>query len=193
MFLDIAKQFNWVDILVVILLLRIGYVALRNGLVIEFFKILGTVTAIYLSLHYYTALSDWVRMRLGSEKVPLEFLDFLFFVVLAIGGYSIFVVLRSVFSRFIKMEAVPKLDKWGGFILGMGRGVLLVGLVIFMLGISGVDYLKSSIKGSYSGRRLVKIAPDAYSWLWNALASKFASNEKFNKTILKVQEGFTQE
>ena len=192
MLLDIIKQFNWLDIIVVIILFRICYIAVKSGLLVELFKILGTLLAIYLSLHYYTMLSDFFRNRIAVKSLPLEFLDFLSFTVLAILGYLIFVSLRDLFYHFIKMEAVPQLSKWGGLILGMGRGILLGGLIIFMLMISSVSYLKNSVKDSYSGKRLFKVAPATYSALWDNLMSKFATKEKFNSTILEVQKYISQ-
>jgi uncharacterized membrane protein required for colicin V production len=192
MLLNIISQLNWVDLVIIILLFRIGYIAIKNGLSVEIFKLLGTILAIYASLHYYTITSDYVRSLINKEEVPLEFLDFLSFSVLAILSYLAFVLLRSIFYRFIKMEAVPRLNKWGGFVLGLGRAFLLVGLVVFALVISSVTYLRNSAAGSYSGRRLFNVAPSAYSWLWNSIASKFMSGEKFNKAIAEVQENFAQ-
>jgi uncharacterized membrane protein required for colicin V production len=191
MLLDILKQFNWVDIVVIILLLRIGYIAFKNGLLIELFKLLGTTLAIYLALHYYTTFSDWINQRLPilREKVPFEFLDFLSFLALAILGYLIFVLLRSMFYRVInKIEAVPQLNHWGGLVLGLARGILFNSLIIFMLVISSIDYFKNNATDSYLDHRLFKIAPATYSWLWNSFMSKFMPNERFNKTILEIQE-----
>lgn len=195
MVLDILKQFNWLDIFVVILLFRICYISLRNGLAAEFFKLLGTLTALYLALHYYTVLSDWINQRqfILKEKMPLEFLDFLLFVLLTVLGYVIFVILREAFSRFIKMEAKARLNKWGGLVLGIARGFLLSSLIIFMLVISSISYFKDSVISSYSGRRLFKVAPATYTRLWNSLLSKFMSKEKFNPTVLEVQDNLTQE
>lgn len=191
MLLEVLRRINWVDILVIIILFRIGYVAIKNGLSAELFKFMGTLLAVYLSLHYYTALADWVRQRLGvdTERVPLEFLDFICFVVLTIAGYLVFVLLRLAFYRLIKMEAAPRLNQWGGFVLGIARGFLLIGLVIFMLVISSVSYLKTSVANSYSGRQLIKVAPDTYSWLWDNILSKFMPTEKFNQTAVEVQKG----
>ena len=193
MVLGILKQLNWFDVVVLILLFRIGYIALRSGLPIELFKLLGTVLAIYLSLHYYTAGSDFIRSRFAADKkMPLEFLDFLVFLGLAISGYLILVLLRSVFYRFLKLEAVDRLNKWGGFLLGIARGMLVSGLIIFMLVISSISYLRMSVRSSYLGIRFFKVAPNTYSWLWNNLASKFMAQEKFNKTILEVQDSFVK-
>jgi len=182
------KQFNWVDIFVVIILLRTGYVAIKNGLPLELFKLLGTLLATYLSLHYYTNLAVSLHTFKVIDKVPLELLHFFSFIFLAILGYFIFILLRSLFYRFMKMEAVSALNKWGGLILGIGRGILLAGLLIFILVISHISYLKNSVKDAYSGKHLLKVAAATYTALWNNLASKFMTAEKFNEAILGVQE-----
>jgi uncharacterized membrane protein required for colicin V production len=187
MLLEMVKQFNWVDTFVVIVLFRICYIAVKNGLAAEIFKLLGTLAAIYLSLHYYTALSDWVKSRLSLEKLSLEFLDFISLVILVFVGYAIFILLREVFARFIKMEAVPKLDKWGGFVLGGARGVLLTGLIIFMLVASSISYLKTSVDSSYLGRRILRVGPATYGWLLNSITSKFVSSERYNETVNEVE------
>jgi len=187
--LQVIRQFNWVDIFVIILLFRICYIAIKNGLVSELFKLSGTILAVYLSLHYYTFLSDIVRQRFITQKLSLEFLDFLCFVFLAVLGYLALVILRQVFSYFIKMEALPLLNKWGGLILGISRGFLLSSLVIFVLFISSITYLKNSVIDSYFGRRLFKIAPTTYGKVWFGFASKFIPQEKYNSTIQEVEQG----
>ncbi len=191
--MQIIRQFNWFDIFIVILLFRICYVAVKNGFPIEFFKFLGTIFAIYIALHYYTVLSDAVRERFSTEKMPLEFLDFITFLVLVFVTYIFFAIVRSLFYRLIKMEAAQNLDKLGGLILGVSRGFLVVGLITFILAISHISYLKKSVTNSYSGRKLFNIAPATYTWLWNNIASKFMTAEKFNKTVPEVQDAFYKE
>ncbi|PIP18921.1 MAG: hypothetical protein COT38_01550 [Candidatus Omnitrophica bacterium CG08_land_8_20_14_0_20_41_16] len=189
MLLNTLKQFNWLDIFILIMIFRICYIALKAGFPIEVFKFLGSLTAIYVSMHYYTMLSDFIKSRIPiEENMPLEFIDFLVFLLLAISGYLLFVLLRSVFSHFIKIEAVSALNKWGGLILGLFRSILLVSLIFFTLAISSVSYLKDSVKRSYLGPRLFSIAPDTYAWAWNNLASKFINSEKQNNVVLEVKK-----
>lgn len=194
MVLDVIRQLNWVDIFVIIILFRICYVAVKSGFPVELFKLLGTIAATYLSLHYYTILSDGIvgRVPVTKEKMPLEFIDFLSCAILAIAAYLVFALLRSIFYRFIKMEAVPRLNKWGGFVLGLVRAYLLTGLIIFMLVISSIAYLENSVHKSYTGKHLFKVAAGVYSGVWNGLMSKFMVKEKFNKTIPEVEEGFSR-
>lgn len=180
------KQFNWLDIFVLILLLRISYVAMRSEFFLELFKFLGTILAVYLSLHYYIVFSDYIGSHIGVNNIPLEYLTSIICVVLGFLGYFIFVVLRKVFYRFMKMEAVPTLNKWGAAILGLTRGVLVASLIIFIMVTSPFGYLKNSVTHAYSGKYIFKIAPGVYGSLWDGIASKFITQDKFNKAILEI-------
>jgi len=191
MLLNILKQINWVDIGIMLLFVRICITAFKNGFPIELFKFIGTLFAIYLSSHYYIIISDYIANWLAlGKRLPLEFLDFIVFVLIAIGGYSILVLLRSVFGKLLKMEAISTLNKWGSLILGLSRSMLLSSLIIFAMFISSIDYLKSSASASYSGKHLFRVCPDTYSWVWHTITSKFAAGEKFNDTIASVNEEF---
>jgi uncharacterized membrane protein required for colicin V production len=193
MLFDLFQRLNWVDLVVIIAFVRICYVSFKTGFTIELFKLLGVLFASYISIHYFTAFSDiLIRRGASTEKVPLEFTDFISFLLLVIAGYLVFVFLRSVFYRFIKMEAAPNLQKWGGLVLGIFRAFLTIGLVIFMLVISSFSYTKNSVKSSYMGESSFKIAPATYSWIWNNIVSKFMYNEKFNKTVFEIKEDFAQ-
>lgn len=193
MLLNILKQLNWVDIIIVFLLLRILYISTVNGFVIELFKLIGTISAIYISFHYFVICSDFVMRRVSAQQgFPLNFMDFLIFVLLVVTVYLVFVLLRKVVCHFVKMEAVPMLSKWGGLILGLARGILTASLVVFTLSISTIPYLNTSAKEAYSGRRLFNIAVSTYSNAWNGVMSKFTVNEKFNKVITDIQEDFNK-
>lgn len=189
--LTILRQFNWVDIFCVILLVRISYVALKNGLPAEIFRLLGALLAVYLSLHYYINFSDYIVGQTSARNSLAQFLPFLSFVTLAILGNSIFLLLGRIFSRLIHMEAVSNLNRWGSLILGIFRSLLLISLIMFMFVVAPLAYTRESVKNSYSGRHLLKVAPVTYSWLWNSIMSKFRTKEKFNDAVLKVEAGLT--
>ena len=190
MALEIINKINWVDLVAIIIIFRICYVSLKSGFSAEIFKLLGTTASAYLSLHYFTLFSDWLvshlNIKIGAKFMPLEFMDFVCFVILAVLGYLVFIGLRLAFYRFVKMQAVPRLNKWGGLVLGITRAYLLASLIVIGLAISTIPYLRDSAVDSYSGRRLFKAAPAAYSWMWNKVFSKFMSREEFNKTIFEV-------
>lgn len=190
MLIDSIKQFNWLDICILVLFVRICFVSARDGMPAEFFKFCGTIAAIFLALHSYKYLSvvlqgDIPYLKEAGPNVA----DVLSLLCLSITGYLSFLLLRIVFCRCIKMEAIPNLNRWGGLIIGVIRAVMLSGLIIFMMVVSDIPYLRASVKYSYFGAYLFKTAPKTYSLIWNNLASKFTKAQNFNAAVFKVKEG----
>jgi uncharacterized membrane protein required for colicin V production len=192
MLFNILRQVNGVDLIIAIVLLRIGYTAVKTGVVTEAFKLLGTITATYLSFHYFTTLGDFMRGGQVTKSMGLEFLDFLAFVLLALLGYGFFLVARLAFGRFIKVEAVPRLNKIGALILGAVRGLLAASLIVFMLIISSVSVVKDMATGAYFGRSIYHVSFSLYSGMWNGFFSKVMPQESFNNTLLEIQDSLAQ-
>lgn len=183
---NIFTKINWIDILAVILLIRICYISMKCGFIAEFFKITGTILAIFLSLHYYLILSSAINSKLPFKGTPAEILNFISFIALVILGYGTFMLFRIGISRFIKMEATAKLNQYGGLAMGVVRWFFLFGLLIFILVISGVPYCQKSVANSFSGLKIINIVPGTYNLLWNGIASKFMDKEVRNETPFTI-------
>lgn len=188
MILGILAKFNFLDFIILIILFRICYIAAQMGLSVEIFKFLGVIFSIYIGLHYYTALSDLIQVRFLPKDMPLEFMDFIIFLLLIILGYLCFVGLRCILSRFIQLDAIPKINQFLGLILGIGRGFLVIGLISFSLVISSVTYLSNSVKHSYLASKAFVILPQTYGWLWSNIFSKFSAQERFNPTVTEAMD-----
>ena len=184
--IDALLRLNWVDIIVVILIIRVSYISVKSGFPVEIFKLLGTICAIYLSLHYYIIFGDLLRGYFTSI-IPEAYFNFLCFLALALLGYFLFFLLRTALYHFVDVKAVPALSKWGGLITGLLRDILLISLIVFAFSISTVTYLASSANKSYIASRFSKVAPVTYSWIWNNITSKFIPNEKFNNAVLETE------
>jgi uncharacterized membrane protein required for colicin V production len=190
--LNFIKHINWVDLFVITLLLRVCYIAAGTGIMIEFFKITGTILATYFSLHYYTRLANILHERFWLESIPLVFLDFICFLILAAVVYLLFVFLRNIFCRFVKMDTVENLNKWGGLIVGVARSFLLVSLFTFGFALSNFGYLEESLQNSYTGRRIFSLAPSVYRWSWENITSKFFVDDKINEAVIKIEDKFQE-
>ena len=190
MVMEIFNQFNFLDVVILIILFRICYIAVKMGLAVEFFKLLGVLFSIYFASHYYTYFSDMIQQRFIPGGMPLEFMDFIIFIILACAVYLVFVLLRVTFSRFMKMEAAPKINKYGALILSLARGYFTVGLLIYVLMISSVSYLSNSVKHSYLGSRSFSISAQTYNWIWESILSKFSPQEKPNSVVNEVRDNF---
>ncbi len=194
MLLNMLKQFNWLDIFILIMIFRICYIAIKSGFTTELFKFLGTLTAIYLAMHYSVLIADYIHKQLpATDKVPLQFVDFLVLLFLAAAGYLLFVLIRTLSNHFIKIEAISTLNKWGGLILGGFRSVLLVSLISFTLVVSGIPYFMNSVKHSYLGPRLILVAPNTYTWIWTNIFSKFMTFENEGNIAENIKKELTQD
>ena len=190
--LELLSQLNFLDFIVLIVLLRICYISAKTGLSVEIFKFLGVLFSTYIALHYYTALSDVIQKRFLPKNMPLEFIDFITFLSLIIAVYLCFVGIRTILSRFVQLDTIPKINQLAGLVLGIGRGFLVIGLLSFTLVISSVAYLSNSVKYSYFARKTFAISPQTYDWLWSNIFSKFSPNEKFNSTVMEVKDNFNR-
>jgi hypothetical protein len=138
-------------------------------------------------MHYYSIFGAFFCGPLGPKSPALPIFETGAFIVLFAVGYVGFWLIRILICRLATTEVVPQLSKWGGFALGLFRALLATGVVLFGLTIANTPYFKKSIRVSFSGTSLVKIAPAAYSWTWNNLFSKFMPKEKFNKSVLEIK------
>lgn len=189
MIANILTRLNWIDFIVLSVLIRVLYVGGKNGFIVELFKLIGIIFTTYISLHYYIKLSDLIGQRLPKAQVPSELVHFLVFILLVAVSYSVFVLVRRAFCNLVKMEAAPLLSKWGGVFLGIGRGILTSSLVMIILLMSIFSYMNASVRKSYSGRYLFDVAVGTYSVIWNSFMSKFMAGEKFNDAISKIPSG----
>src|SRR3990167_1771635 len=74
---DILSSFNFVDVILGLIIIRCVYSGATAGLVIEFFKLLGMLFATFIALHYFTAFAEFLN-RLVS--IPLNFSEMIAFL-----------------------------------------------------------------------------------------------------------------
>jgi len=185
---EFLKKLNWADILAIVLMLRICYKAVDKGLPTEAFKLLGTISAIYLSLHYYIRFGAYLGGKSASTDIVPDFFDLAAFCMLFAAGYFTFVILRKTFVREPKEGASTLMHRLGAIAMGVVRGLLLVSIIFYIFCISGVSYFKKSVADSYSGAQAVKAAPAMYDFLWNNLTSRFSAGEEHNGVVGSIKD-----
>lgn len=184
----LVKELNWIDIVAAILLLRICYIAIKSGVIAEFFKLLGTCSAVYLSLHYYTRFAHRVGTLSLFKNLNFEFLSFLCCLFLLATGYFAFKFLYLAFVRLVKAEPAPALDKWGAFLFGILRWLLAVSMMLYVFMLAPLRYAQASVRKSYAAGQLFNFAPAAYTGVWQAVVSKFLPGDTYNDDVASIQK-----
>ncbi|MDP2911374.1 MAG: CvpA family protein [Candidatus Omnitrophota bacterium] len=154
-------KFNWIDIIFVILLFRTCYVGFKNGLLPEFFRLIGLFLAFVLSFNSYILVSDFLAKNVRISGVKSEIALFL---VKFLTTILIFKLLSFLADKLLgNSENVSLANKAIGLALGLIRGVLLIGLMYLLLIHSPVNYFyKSAKERSFSAPYASLVAPFAY-------------------------------
>jgi len=119
---------NWVDIVAFIIFLRVIFMGLKNGVATEAFKVVGTIIAVYVSLHYYRTISAFI----GNKYIlDARILEGCVFAVLACMAYAAIGIIRLVVGRLVNMTVVPAISRWGGCLLAILRAFLMTSLLFY--------------------------------------------------------------
>ena len=67
--LSILRQFNWLDILALVIVIPIAYIAFKLGFTAEIFKLPGTLLGLYLAFHYYSLFAQTAEVWIPGKKL----------------------------------------------------------------------------------------------------------------------------
>jgi membrane protein required for colicin V production len=156
-------QTNWVDVIVIILLIRGGYIGFAQGFSVELFKTLGAVTATVSALLYYEHLAAWLT---SYAFLPLQISRFISFSALVVLLLLVFKVVRVVVVKILHLELLGKLERWAGFVLALARSVIFASLLLFVFTLLPIDYIKESVaEKSFFGPYLEPVAPKVVEFI----------------------------
>ncbi len=159
--MDILRHINWVDVLAVIIIIRISYVAFQDGLSHEIFPVVTVIAGIAICLGYYNKMGGYISENL--LKMPLVVSNFLSFLVLAMGTGFIFKLIRVLLDKIIKVEWHPLIERFGGLVFGIVRAFLVASLVLMTITLAPFKYLQWSVRDrSMTGMHILRIGPGIY-------------------------------
>lgn len=180
--MEILKHVNWVDILLLAVGIRVIYMGIQTGFAEEFMNLLAVIAATFVSMNYYMALSGTV----ARAMFPPGTLHVTAFVVLCIFTLLICWFIRSGFFMLFTIQAQSAVDKWGGAIISVFRFLIAGSLILFALVVSENKYFDSMVAGSFSGGKVLKVAPAIYNGLSDYVVRKLLPDQKKNSSVALV-------
>src|ERR1035437_5779122 len=167
MFTHLIKSINWIDAALVLLFIRMIFVGVQNGFISEFFKAIGVVVAVFVSLHYYSLLAAWVALK---TNFPWNYWELVIFASLWVAVFLLFILFRLGISFLFKAETTHEgFDKYAAGIVAVARGILVCSLTIFLILLTHNGPVSRMTVRSYSYRISGRAALGTYSFLYNHL------------------------
>jgi len=151
---------NWVDGVLLILLLASVIVGSKKGLIRELMAFLIFFAAIIISINYIDLFAVWVYDKMGGSVLVSAFVSF---VVLLGVSYAGFKLLGILFYKIANIKQVGKKDQMGGALIGFLRGWVAVGfLTVLTFLLPMPDGFYTSFENSFFGPSIAKTIPLIY-------------------------------
>ncbi|MFC1806831.1 CvpA family protein [Candidatus Omnitrophota bacterium] len=161
--MEFLKYINWVDIVVIVLLLRAVFLGAKKGLTAELFNFFGIILSLVIATQWYSRVADILVINLN---LPVWIAQFTCFVIIAQLIRVVFKYGIALIFKILNIQFIPQLERIGGGILGLGRGIIIAGILLLALGFLPVSYISDSIYDkSYSGIFIIKAANRTYKGL----------------------------
>ncbi len=179
---ELFQKVNWIDLLVVILLIRSSYVGFTKGFGWEFFRVIAVICAAIGAIYFYEngarLISDYIPVLYPLAN-QISFTSLYLIILLIIKIITLFI------DKIIKLEVFSALDMIGGLVLGAGRGVILLSLLLITLMWTPIPYFEKSIQErSLTGQTISAAAPFIYEKI--AVMFPALKYEHRNEELLKL-------
>ena len=123
---------NYVDIIIVVVLVAFGIGGLRKGIITEAATLLGLGLGLYGAFHFsdYTAdrLLQWV-------EINPKYLNLISFIVTFIVVAILVNLLGRIVTKIVKSLNLGFIDKLGGFVFGIAKGILICSLLVMLVNV----------------------------------------------------------
>lgn len=120
---------NWVDIVVILLMLGSGLFAMMRGFVKEGFVLLSLICGAIAATKFYPMLQPWMRDQISSRVTA----DICTWLLLFIGTLILFIPISSFVVGKIQGQAMTAIDRSLGFVFGAVRGALIACLLYLLI------------------------------------------------------------
>lgn len=176
-------SFNWLDLLMIVVMAATVFRGAVCGFVVELFKILGTITATIFALHFYVQGGQKLNSFVALPIPAAEIISFVLIVALTL---LIFKLIREGWLLILKTQAKAGFSQWAGGFIAIFRSFLVCGLLFFLVFLFGNETLDTFAEKSVTGSYLRDLSPRVYKVTYQALLSKFFPDEALNKKAFKA-------
>ena len=116
---------NWLDIVIIILLLIAAIGGLANGLIRAVISLVGLIVGIVLAGHFYISLAG--RLTFISDQNAARIAAFII-ILLAVG--IIAAILGTLFTKIISSISLGWLNRLGGAAFGLILGAIFIAAIL---------------------------------------------------------------
>jgi len=121
---------NWIDVLLLILLVAAIIVGSKKGLIRELVALAVLTATVIITVNYIDVIAIKVYEAVGGSPLVTAIISFI--ILLAII-YAVFKLLGMLFYKIANLQKLGKKDQLGGALVGALRGWVIISFVVFVV------------------------------------------------------------
>jgi len=121
---------NWIDFVLIGLLLVAIIIGSRRGLFSGLMGMLGLISGVIFSINYMDQITAKFLSHMRVSTVMVVFMEFMVVFVMVYVGIKL---LGYLFYKFASLRPLGSVDKVGGAITGIFQGWIVLGVLLFLL------------------------------------------------------------
>ena len=173
---------NWIDIVLLVLLVAAVIVGSRKGLIRELLALAVLTATVIVSINYIDIISVKIYDMIGGSPLVTAIISF---IVLLAFIYAIFKLLGLLFYRIANLQKLGKKDQLGGALVGAVRGWVVISFALFLVFLMPMpDRFYTDFEESFLGPTFAKTLPLMYESTAGLHPKNVDFMEKVEKTLL---------
>lgn len=176
------QNFYWFDLLVLGVTLILGLKGMFNGLVKEFFGLLGIVGGVLIAAHFSSAVSVWIQeylFNISNQDLAI----FVAFVTILIVFWILCLLVGFGVCKLVRLSGLAFVDRLGGFLFACVKVFSIFAILMYCL--MRISFLEDKIKPYVNS---------SFTYPLLEKAGFFIMNEPLVKTSIEsVNSGFQDE
>jgi len=151
---------NWIDIVLLVLLVAAVIIGSRKGLIREIIALVILAATVIVSINYIDIIAEKVYAQIGGSPLVTAIISF---IILLAFVYAVFKLLGMMFYRFANLQKLGKKDQLGGALVGAIRGWVIISFLIFLVFLAPMpDKFYIDFDESFLGAAFAKTLPIIY-------------------------------
>ena len=150
-------ELDWVFVVIILISTLLG---VSRGMIREIFALIGWVAAFFISIYYAGALAEVLPFQ---AHMGLMVRTLVAVVLIVVGSVFAAGLVGKIIRSFLASISIGAEDRILGCLFGLVRGLLIVGLLVFMGGcvhfISSQPWWKGSVIVPAAERAIVWCSP----------------------------------
>jgi len=147
---------NFLDIIILVILLFFAYNGFRRGFIDQTSTILGLLAALFVAVRQYEYFTQFLEPYLDLSTSLLQFISFaVIFIVVNIVIHVLGITLKKIVDAIF----LQPVDRAAGFLLGLVKAGIIVYLLILILAQIPYQKINDVLNESFLAKRIIEASP----------------------------------